>query len=209
MDLMEDYAHLSDEQLQKIASGGDPAAEELLADRYSALAKSCAHAYHMAGADSADLMQEGLFGLISAIRGYRDSLGVPFRAYAEICIRRRIFSAIRAAARWKHTPLNNGVSLEETLSAPKRDTNARILSEQRRTPEEQVLAKESAKEFSESFTRFLSPFEQTVIRLYLDGYSYRAMARQLGRDEKSIDNAVQRIRRKLARNLTSGDFSES
>ena len=148
-------------------------------------------------------------GLISAIRGYKDSLGVPFHSYAEICIRRRIFSAIRSAARWKHTPLNNGVSLEETLTAPKRDTNARILSEQRRTPEEQVLARESAEEFSDSFSRLLSPFEQSVIRLYLDGYSYRAMACRLDRDEKSIDNAVQRIRRKLARIYSSGDFSES
>ena len=206
---MDDYTHLSDEQLQKLASAGDSAAENILADRYSALARSCSMSYHMAGAESADLVQEGFFGLISAIRGYRESLGVPFRAYAELCIRRRIFSAIRAASRWKHMPLNSGVSLEETLTAPKRDTNARIVSEQRRTPEEQVLARESAKEFSESFSRFLSPLEQTVLQMYLDGYSYRAMALRLGREEKSIDNAVQRIRRKLARNFSSGDFSES
>lgn len=206
---MEDYTHLSDEQLQSLAASGDSAAEELLADRFSSLAQLIAQSYHIAGADSDDLAQEGRVGLISAIRGYKDSLGVPFHSYAEICIRRRIFSAIRSAARWKHTPLNNGVSLEETLTAPKRDTNARILSEQRRTPEEQVLAKESAEEFSDSFSRLLSPFEQSVIRLYLDGYSYRAMACRLDRDEKSIDNAVQRIRRKLARIYSSGDFSES
>ena len=206
---MEDYTHLSDEQLQSLAASGDSAAEELLADRFSSLAQLIAQSYHIAGADSDDLAQEGRVGLISAIRGYKDSLGVPFHSYAEICIRRRIFSAIRSAARWKHTPLNNGVSLEETLTAPKRDTNARIISEQRRTPEEQVLARESAEEFSDSFSRLLSPFEQSVIRLYLDGYSYRAMACRLDRDEKSIDNAVQRIRRKLARIYSSGDFSES
>lgn len=206
---MEDYTHLSDEQLQSLVASGDSAAEELLADRFSSLAQLIAQSYHIAGADSDDLAQEGRVGLISAIRGYKDSLGVPFHSYAEICIRRRIFSAIRSAARWKHTPLNNGVSLEETLTAPKRDTNARILSEQRRTPEEQVLARESAEEFSDSFSRLLSPFEQSVIRLYLDGYSYRAMACRLDRDEKSIDNAVQRIRRKLARIYSSGDFSES
>ena len=204
---MEDYTHLSDEQLQSLVASGDSAAEELLADRFSSLAQLIAQSYHIAGADSDDLAQEGRVGLISAIRGYKDSLGVPFHSYAEICI--RIFSAIRSAARWKHTPLNNGVSLEETLAAPKRDTNARILSEQRRTPEEQVLARESAEEFSDSFSRLLSPFEQSVIRLYLDGYSYRAMACRLDRDEKSIDNAVQRIRRKLARIYSSGDFSES
>jgi RNA polymerase sporulation-specific sigma factor len=206
---MEDYTHISDEQLQSLAASGDSAAEELLADRFSSIAQLIAQSYHIVGADSDDLAQEGRVGLISAIRGYKDSLGVPFHSYAEICIRRRIISAIRSAARWKHTPLNNGVSLEETLTAPKRDTNARILSEQRRTPEEQVLARESAEEFSDSFSRLLSPFEQSVIRLYLDGYSYRAMAGRLDRDEKSIDNAVQRIRRKLARIYSSGDFSES
>ena len=206
---MEDYTHLSDEQLQKIASAGDSRAEDLLADRYSALAESCARSYYMAGADKADLTQEGMFGLISAIREYRDTQGVPFRAYAELCIRRRIFSAIRSAARWKHTPLNNGVPLEETQSAPRRDTLVRIVSEQRRTPEEQVLARESAKEFSSSFSRLLSPFEQKVLLLYLDGHSYHSMAQQLGREEKAIDNAVQRIRRKLARNLNLGDFSKS
>ncbi len=206
---MEDYTHLSDEQLQNLASAGDTRAEDLLAGRYNALAESCARSYFMAGADNADLTQEGLFGLISAIREYRNTMGVPFRAYAELCIRRRIFSAIRSAARWKHTPLNNGVSLEETLSAPKRENKTRIVSEQRRTLEEQVLARESAKEFSTSFSRLLSPFEQTVLQLYLDGYSYRAMAKELGREEKAIDNAVQRIRRKLARIYSSGDFSES
>ena len=206
---MEDYTHLSDEQLQKLASAGDPGAVGLLADRYSALAAACSRPYYMAGADNADLTQEGMFGLISAIREYKESLGVPFRVYAELCIRRRIFSAIRSAARWKHTPLNNGVSLEDTLSDVKRDPSVRILSEQRRTPEEQVLARESAEEFSRSFARSLSSFEQTVLQLYLDGYSYRAMAQQLGREEKAIDNAVQRIRRKLARIYSSGDFSES
>ena len=206
---MEDYTHLSDEQLQKLASAGDARAEDLLADRYSSLAESCAKSYFMAGADNADLIQEGMFGLISAIRKYRDTRGVSFRAYAELCIRRNIFSAIRSAARWKHVPLNNGVSLEEALPAQKHEKSAHIIPEQRRTLEEQVLARERAQEFSDSFSRLLSPFEQTVLQLYLDGYSYRAMAERLDREEKSIDNAVQRIRRKLARIYSSGDFSES
>jgi len=117
--------------------------------------------------------------------------------------------AIRSAARLKHTPLNNGVSLEEASDAPVRESNARIVPEQRRTPEEQVLARESAREFSNSFSRYLSPFEQEVLQLYLDGYSYHSMAGKLGREEKAIDNAVQRIRRKLSRIYSSGDFSES
>ena len=133
MDHMEDYTHLSDEQLQKLASSGDTRAMDLLADRYNALAESCARSYFMAGADNADLTQEGLFGLISAIREYRDTQGVPFRAYAELCIRRRIFSAIRSAARWKHTPLNNSVSLEATLSAPNQEKSSRIIRKAERS----------------------------------------------------------------------------
>ena len=206
---MDNYSILSDEQLQKLSASGDPRAEELLVARFSALAESIAHSYHMAGGDSADLVQEGMFGLISAIREYQDTQGVSFRSYAQLCIRRRIFSAIRAAARMKHIPLNAGVSLEETPNAPVRDSNVRIVSEQRRTPEEQVLARESAKEFASTFSRYLSPFEQEVLQLYIDGYSYLAMSRELGRDVKAVDNAVQRIRRKLSRIYSSGDFSES
>ena len=205
---MEDYSYLSDEQLQKL-SRSDPRAEELLVSRYSALVETMAHSYRMAGGDSSDLIQEGMFGLISAIREFDEAQGVSFRSYASVCIRRRIFSAIRAAARMKHTPLNAGVPLDEAPIPPARDPTVRIVSEQRRTPEEQVLARESAKEFSNSFSRYLSPFEQDVLQLYLDGYSYLAMSRKLDRDVKAVDNAVQRIRRKLARIYSSGDFSES
>ncbi|MBR6115285.1 MAG: sigma-70 family RNA polymerase sigma factor [Oscillospiraceae bacterium] len=206
---MEDYSHLCDEELQKLFTAGDLRAGDVLAFRYSELAENCARSYYMAGADNSDLVQEGMFGLVSAIRNYTDSRGVSFRTYAETCIRRRIFSAIRSAARLKHTPLNNGVSLEEAPEAPIRDNTVRIVPEQRRTPEEQVLARESAKEFSSFFTRYLSQFEQDVLRLYLDGYSYHSMARELGREEKAVDNAVQRIRRKLSRIYSTGDFSES
>jgi RNA polymerase sporulation-specific sigma factor len=150
-----------------------------------------------------------MVGLLSAIRKYRQEENVPFRAYAELCIRRRILSAIRYSSRQKHEPLNTGVSLEESMLNPPRESSTRIVQDQRRVPEEQVLARERAQEFNREFLRRLSSFEQEVLQLYLDGFSYRAMAQMTGREEKAIDNAVQRIRRKLARILPFGENSES
>ena len=209
MAYMEDYNNFSDEKLQKLAIAGDAQAENLLAARYSEIVEVCARPYFLVGGERADLTQEGMFGLLSAIREYRDSMGIPFKAYASLCIRRRIFSAVKSALRMKHTPLNQGISLEETLSDPSGEETARFVLDQRRSPEEQVLARESATEFFHSFSQYLSSFEQAVLNLYLDGYSYRAIAEELGKKEKTVDNAVQRIRRKLARILLSGDNSES
>lgn len=206
---MHDYSHLSDEQLQKLAVSGESGAEEALTQRYSQLVSRCAQPYFISGGERADVTQEGMVGLLSAIREYSEERSVPFGKYAELCIRRRIFSAIRAAVRQKHEPLNNGISLEETLINPPRENNTRIVQDQRRIPEEQVLARERAQEFYQDYLRRLSPLEQEVLHLYLDGFSYRAMAELTGREEKSIDNAVQRIRRKLARILLSGENSES
>jgi len=206
---MDDLNFLSDEKLQKLAAAGDVRAGETLTRRYAGLVESCAHPYYIEGAENADLIQEGMVGLLSAIREFDESQGIPFKAYAQLCIRRRIFSAIRAAARLKHAPLNRGVSLEETESNQSRESNTRFVLDQRRTPEEQVLAKESEREFFQSFSRHLSPFEQEVLHLYLDGCSYRVMAEMTGRNEKAVDNAVQRIRRKLARIIPPGVISES
>lgn len=206
---MEDYNNFSDEKLQELASAGDPQAENVLAARYSGLVEISARPYYLVGGESADLAQEGMMGLLSAIREYDGSSGVPFKAYASLCIRRRIYSAVKSAARMKHIPLNQGVSLEETLSGSSQEAAARFALDQRLSPEEQVLARESDAEFISTFSRYLSPFEQEVLRLYLEGYTYRAIAQRLGRKEKTVDNAVQRIRRKLARILSLGDNSES
>lgn len=208
MTQMEDYDRFSDEQLQQLACRGDLRAEALLVTRYARLVERCARPYYLAGGENSDLQQEGMFGLLSAIRSYASDQNIPFRAYAELCIRRQIISAIRSASRLKHDPLNQGVSLE-TLIQQSRKANPRLVPDQRRSPEEQVLARESAKEYFQSFSRYLSDFEQKVLSLYLDGCSYRRIAAELGREEKAVDNAVQRIRRKLARIPFPGDNSES
>ena len=204
---MEYYETFSDEQLQDRAVSGDSRAEDVLAGRYSRLVRICARPYFLAGGDSEDLTQEGMLGLLSAIREYHPAQNGSFKAYAELCIRRRIYSAIKSASRQKHIPLNSGVSLEDAFGDDERPSNIHVIPALRRTPEEQVLARESADEFFQSFSRCLSPFEQKVLHLYLDGFSYQAMAASCGRDDKAIDNAIQRIRRKLARILPTGDIS--
>jgi len=206
---MEDYTCLSDEQLQRMAVSGDSLAEDVLAGRYSRLVRICARPFFLAGGDSEDLTQEGMLGLLSAIREYDVSLQTTFKTFAEICIRRRILSAIKSASRLKHTPLNEGVSLEELISSETGSSKSCPPLDFRRVPEEQVLARESADEFFHTYSRCLSPFENEILLLFLDGLPYRAIAAACGRDEKAVDNAVQRIRRKLARKTTSGEISES
>lgn len=201
-------SHFSDEQLQQMALAGDLKAEEQLALRYSRLVRICARPYFLVGGDSEDLIQEGMFGLLAAIREFDPQKEASFKTYAELCIRRRLISAVKAASRKKHQPLNEGVSLEEILSEESSSHNSHYGEVFRRVPEEQVLAKESESEFFSTFSRCLSKFENEILELYLSGLSYDEMADKVGRTVKSIDNAVQRIRRKLAQQTSSGDNSK-
>ena len=146
-----------------------------------------------------------MIGLLSAIRDYDPNMNTAFRTYAEVCIKRRLISAVKSASSLKHIPLNDGVSLDDVLSE---DGQAQLPETElhRRVPEEQVLARESKTEILSTFSQCLSKFETRILSLYLDGLSYREMAEDTGKSEKSIDNAVQRIRRKLAR---QPDLSEN
>ena len=206
---MKNYAELSDENLQQLAAQGDSFAEDGLVKRYIRLVRICARPYFLAGGDSEDLTQEGMLGLLSAIREYNQAMNTSFKTYAELCIRRRLISAVKSASRRKHTPLNEGVSLEDYYSVEDQFSPAYSALAFQRVPEEQVLARERADELSHTYSRCLSQFEVNVLRHYLDGLSYRAIAQAVGRSEKSVDNAVQRIRRKLARLTKLGEFSIS
>ena len=196
---------MSDEELQALAAQRQTAAEEALAERYSRLVRACARPYFLHGGDSEDLIQEGMLGLLSAMREYSADKGASFKTYAEICIRNRIQTAIRTAARKKHEPLNAGVSLDEILSDESQTLGSQLIQ---RSPEEQVLARETEKEFIHAYSRNLSRLEAQILSLYLEGLSYREIAGLIGRDTKAVDNAVQRIRRKLAQ-LPSGENSAS
>ncbi|MDD6107289.1 MAG: sigma-70 family RNA polymerase sigma factor [Oscillospiraceae bacterium] len=206
---MTDYSILSDQELQACAAAGDPDAEEALAERYVRSVRICARPLFLAGGDSEDLIQEGMLGLLSAIRQFDPSANVPFKTYAELCINRRLYSAVKSAARLKHLPLNNGVPLDSILSEESQPQATSYPEANRRITEEQVLARESEKELHSAFSQYLSGFEAKVLQLYLSGLSYAEMAAQTHKSEKSIDNAVQRIRRKLARLPNFSDFSVS
>lgn len=191
-----------DEVLCSLAAQGSARAEEELVSRYTRLVRICSRPLFLAGGDSEDLIQEGMFGLLHAVRSYDSGRQAKFRTYAELCIRSRLLSAIRDAGRDKHSPLNHYVSLETPLF----DT---AVSTQGDNPEDMLIDREIRNERLSALMDQLSGFEAKILRLYLGGLSYGEIALQIGRTAKSVDNAVQRIRRKLARQLTSGDISES
>lgn len=202
------YSQLSDNDLLRLAENGDREAEDQLALRYTRLVKICSRPFFLVGGDGEDLIQEGMLGLLSAIREFDLSMNTSFKTYAEICVKRRIYSAIKTASRKKHEPLNDMVSFDDVLSDESQSNVMSSYSEVfRRTPEEQVLARESADEIFQTYSRCLSKFEADILRLYLQGLSYSEIAESCGKPEKSVDNAVQRIRRKLARNLNLSDIS--
>ena len=205
---MFDYAVLGDIELQKLAAGGDALAEEALVERYLPLVNACAGPMKLFGGEGKDLSQEGVFGLISAVRSFDPANGASFRTYAEHCIRMRLLSAIKSASRLKHFPLNDSMSLEQ-LSEESDPRLSAVLEELHRNPEDVVLARENTEELYRALSECLSKYEKTVFSLYLKGLSYQEIGEKLGKDTKSVDNAVQRIRRKLARNLNLGDISMS
>ena len=201
---MFDYSAYSDSELQQLFLTGDETAGGELAVRYRRLVKICTRPYFLAGGDSEDLLQEGMIGLLSAMREYDPSCGSSFKTFAELCVKRRIISAAKAASRQKHAPLNDGVSLDELLS----NETAAFSEQFSRSPEDQLLDRESERDFLTAYSQYLSTFEIQILTHYLAGLSYREIAERCGRPEKSVDNAVQRIRSKLARHINFGDFSD-
>ena len=209
IEIMEIYSNLSDNELLSMADSGDKIAEDQLALRYTRLVKICSRPFFLVGGDGEDLIQEGMLGLLSAIREFDLSMNTSFKTYAEICVKRRIYSAIKSASRKKHEPLNDMVSLEDILSDESNSGAVPYSEAYRRTPEEQVLAREGVGEIIQTYSRCLSKFEVEILNLYLSGLSYSEIAEICGKTDKSVDNAVQRIRRKLAHNLYLSDISKS
>lgn len=202
-DTWADYEHLaalSDEELCACVRAGNRLAEEVLAARYHRLVRSCARPYFLAGGDSEDLLQEGMFGLIKAIREYETGHGASFYTFAETCIRRRLYSVLKSAASGKHAPLNQAVPLDPSFF----DAN---LSFANADPEVLLIDREKVASLLENARKLLSEFEVKILGYYLDGLTCREIAETVGKSPKSVDNAVQRIRRKIARQLLSGDIS--
>ena len=200
------YETLSDERLCALAHAGDRDAEEILVKRYNRLVRTLARPYYLAGGDSDDLIQEGMIGLSYGVREFDGKKPASFHTFAEVCIRNRLYSAVRAAARDKHSPLNQSVPLE----IPFFDSHtvfctAPLLSQT--NPEDLIIGQERFRDRLSDVRKQLSEFEAKILGYYLDGLTVREMAEAVSRSPKSVDNAVQRIRRKAARHLISGDIS--
>jgi len=195
---------ITDEQLVSLAVSGDTDALDELIGRYKNLVRARSRTYFLVGADSEDIVQEGMIGLFKAIRGYNSSKQTVFSAFAELCITRQIMTAIKTATRNKHLPLNTYISLNRPMYD---DDSERelidILSEESVCdPEELVLIKEQMATIDKQIKSELSQFEQDVLVLYLDGRSYQDISIRLKTHAKSVDNALQRIKRKLSKSIT-------
>ena len=195
------YEEMADEQIVDHARLGDRIAEEYLINKYKNFVRAKARSYFLIGADREDIIQEGMIGLYKAIRDFKSDKLASFRAFAELCITRQIITAIKTATRQKHIPLNSYVSLNKPIYDEESDrTLLDVLSGNKVTdPEELVISREEFVDIESKMGEFLSELEREVLSAYLDGKSYQEIAQELNRHVKSIDNALQRVKRKLER----------
>lgn len=207
---MEPLFEQSDEALCRMAAAGDGLAEECLMTRYSRLVRACTRPYFLAGGDREDLIQEGMIGLLSAVRGFDSKRESGFRTYAETCVQNRLRSAVRNASRGKHSPLNQSLSLDAPLFDEENESYPYgVEPSTLKTPEDALIDREEQEGRMEALRGELSTFEKAVLDFYLDGLSYEEIALQVGKSRKAVDNGIQRIRRKAAPFFSFGDSSES
>ena len=194
-----DYKKLSDEELVELSASGDRRATEVILTRYKNLVLSRAKAYFLAGADHDDVVQEGMIGLFKAVRDFDVTKQASFCGFAEMCIKRQMITAVKASTRQKHMPLNSYVSLSEPLydDDSERALMDMLAGRESVDPEAMFLRREKAEMISADIEKKLSNLEKTVLSLYIAGMNYQEIAVELKRQPKSIDNALQRIKRKL------------
>ena len=204
----ESFATRTDEQIVELAREGDNVAQEYLINKYKNFVRAKARSYFLIGADKEDIIQEGMIGLYKAIRDFRPDKLSSFRAFAELCITRQIITAIKTATRQKHIPLNSYVSLNKPIYDEDSDrTLLDVISGTRITdPEELVISREEFDDIEEKMGEILSSLEWKVLMYYLEGKSYQEIAVDLDRHVKSIDNALQRVKRKLERYLENREL---
>lgn len=192
---------LADEQLCAACQKGNRNAEDVLAARYHRLVRRIARPYFLAGGDNEDLLQEGMVGLIKAMREYDPVQSASFCTFAEVCIRRRLYSVLKSAASGKHQPLNQAIPLNPSFF----DVSLAFAQDD---PEVLLIDREKTAGLLEYACKQLSAFEAEILGYYLDGLTCREIAETVGKPPKSVENAVQRIRRKIGRQLSSGDSSK-
>ena len=200
-------AELEDLDLVERVRNGDERCLEILLARYRNFARSKARSYFLAGSDKEDVVQEGMIGLFKAIRDFDLEQETPFRAFAELCISRQILTAIKTANRQKHQPLNSSISLDAPAYGDDQSDRSvgdhLVASSVMSDPVEMVISAQEIEAIRDSMSETLTELEGDVLRLYMDGKSYEEIAGALGNHVKSIDNALQRIKRKLQRHLAT------
>lgn len=200
---MKNYETLSDEDLLSLHRAGDARAEEALYARYKQIVRSKARTYFLIGADREDIIQEGMIGLYKAVVDYQFDKNTSFRSFAELCITRQIISAIKAATRKKHVPLNTYISFNRPAyeSENERPLIDVLTSTRISDPEEVLIGRENYAAVADSIEHSLSRLERDTLGLYLYGYSYQQIADHLQVTSKSVDNAIQRVKKKLEARL--------
>ncbi|MDD5794643.1 MAG: RNA polymerase sporulation sigma factor SigH [Clostridiales bacterium] len=203
---MSNYAEFEDKLDEEVvveAKNGNTRAQEYLIAKYENFVKLKAKSYFLIGADKEDIYQEGMIGLYKAIRDFKPDKLTSFKAFAELCVKRQIITAIKTATRQKHIPLNTYVSLNKPIYEEESDrTLLDILAGLKVTdPEELFISQEQLKHIQSEITKVLSGLELEVLNSYLEGKSYQEIAYDLDRQAKSIDNALQRVKRKLEKSF--------
>lgn len=191
-----------DEEIIRQIQEGNQELTDYIMDKYKYLVKKKAKAMYILGGDNDDLIQEGMIGLFKAIRDFDCEQDYSFYAFAEICIARQMYSAMKAAGRQKHAPLNTYVSFHTMIGSEEEEGELMdVLKSVEKTPEELVIGREDLQQMAEIIDQKLSVMEREVLDLYISGISYKEIARILGKSEKSVDNALQRMKGKLADTL--------
>ena len=205
-------ADCTDDDLAVRAQGGDRSAQQVLIERYRRFARAKGRGYFLVGGDSDDIEQEALIGLYKAIRDYQVDRQASFRAFAELCITRQIITAIKTATRQKHQPLNQYVSISGVRGSDEpgeRSVEDLLHAHHGSDPADDVVSGERMSSMRASMAEMLSGLEVDVLRLYVEGKSYHEIGEHLGRHVKSIDNALQRIKRKLEAHLDERDTADA
>ena len=202
MQRVAEYQNQTDEILIEQLRSGQEQITDYIMDKYKNLVRKRANAMFLMGGDTDDLIQEGMIGLFKAIRDYRMEKDVSFYHFADLCITRQIYHAVEASQRKKHQPLNNYISLNAQMGQESEDTLQDLLeSVENPNPEQLLIDQENANDIQEKLYKNLSKFERQVLLLYLQGSNYRQIAKQLHKEPKAIDNALQRIRGKIAKKM--------
>lgn len=209
MKLNEKYLQFEDDELIGLVHTGDSEALDYLIQKYRNFVRAKARTYFLIGADKEDIVQEGMIGLYKAVRDFKGDKLSSFKAFAELCITRQIITAIKTATRQKHIPLNSYVSLDKPIYDEESDrTLMDIISGTKvLDPEELIINQEEFDDIELKMAELLSDLERKVLALYLDGQTYQEISEELNRHVKSIDNALQRVKRKLERYLEVREIS--